>query len=151
MMKKIIVTITAVLFFITAFATGNVETNIERSFQSEFPGATHVTWIKIDNSDVYAVRFVYDREAMMAYFDKEGNYLAIVKSFLEEDLPVQVRRSFYKVNASGALATIEQIQMMGETSYLFVFKENGQKKVYQISEDGSIKLAKITDVHNSKR
>jgi hypothetical protein len=150
-MKKIIVTISAVLLLVAVYATDKVEKNIERSFQSEFPGATHVSWIKIDNSDLYAVRFVYGHEAMMAYFNTEGNYLAIVKSILEENLPLQVKRTFSKVNASGVLATIEQIQMMGETSYIFVFKEGGQKKVYQISEDGRIKLAKITDILNSKR
>ncbi len=144
-MKKIIVTITAVLFFITDFATGNVEKNIERSFQSEFPGATHVSWLKVYNSDLYVVRFVYGREAMMAYFDTEGNQLAIVKSIQEDNLPLQVKRSFSKINVSRALASIEQINMMGETSYLFVFKESGQKKAYQISEDGSVKRIKIKE------
>jgi hypothetical protein len=150
-MKKIIVTITAALFFIAAFATGNVEKNIERSFKSEFPGATHVAWIKVDNSDVYAVRFVYGREAMMAYFDTEGKYLAIVKSILEEDLPSQVKRSISRINPSGALATTEQISMLGETSYLIQFREGGKKKAYQIGEDGSIKLTKIKEVLNSNR
>ncbi|QNA44783.1 hypothetical protein [Lacibacter sediminis] len=150
-MKKSIVTFTAVLFFIAAFATGNVEKNIERSFQSEFPGATHVSWIKVDNSDLYAVRFVYGREAMMAYFDADGDYLAIVKSILEEDLPLQVKRSISRINPSGALATTEQISMMGETSYLVQFRERGHKKVYQIGEDGSIKLTRIKEVINSNR
>jgi hypothetical protein len=144
-MKKIILTITAILFFAVTYATDKVGKNVERSFQSEFPGATHISWSKVDNSDLYAVRFVYGHEAMMAFFNKEGNYLAIAKSIPEENLPVLVKRSFSKINVSGALATIEQINMNGETSYLFRFKEEGLKKTYHINEDGSIKRIKIKD------
>ena len=73
-MKKFILTIAANLFFAVTYATDKVEKNIERSFQSEFPGATHVSWSKIESSGLYIVRFAYDGEGLMAYFDTDGNY-----------------------------------------------------------------------------
>ena len=87
-MKKIIVTITAVLLFVAVYATDKVEKTMERSFQSEFPGATHASWLKIKNTNIYSVRFVQGGEALMAYFDTDGNYLGIAKSvffFFTED------------------------------------------------------------------
>lgn len=145
-MKKIIVTITAVLLFVAVYATDKVEKTIERSFQSEFPGATHASWLKIKNTNIYSVRFVQGGEALMAYFDTDGNYLGIAKSILEENLPSPVKKSFSRINPTGALTTSEQLNVNGQISYLFYFKESGQKKAYQINEGGGIKKIRIKDI-----
>ncbi|HLO37963.1 MAG TPA: hypothetical protein VK173_05720 [Lacibacter sp.] len=142
-MKKIIVTIAAFLFFAVTYATDKVEKNIERSFQSEFPGATHASWSRIESSGLYAVRFVYNGEGLMAYFDIDGNYLAVARNILEHNLPLSVKKTFSTINTSGALATSQELTVLGETSYLFQFKEGDQLKTYQVYTDGSIKRIKI--------
>lgn len=149
-MKKIIVTITAVLLFVAVYATDKVEKTIERSFESEFPGAKHVSWVKLKNTNIYSVRFVQAGEAFIAYFDIDGNYLAIAKSILEDNLPPWVKKSLSKINPTGALTTSEQINMKGEISYLFYFKENGEKKAYQISEGGGIKRVRMKEIAKGK-
>ena len=78
-MKKIIVTIITVLLFAFTHAADKVEEWIEHSFHSEFPGATHASWSKFDNSDLFAVRFVYNGEARMGYSDIDGICLALAE------------------------------------------------------------------------
>lgn len=145
-MKKIIVTIITVFLFAFTHAADKVEKQVEYSFQSEFPGATHAWWLKIDNSDLYAVRFVYNNEARMAYYDTDGSRLAIVKSIQEDQLPLQVRKAMNNTINNEELPTIVEINMLGETSYLFQFQDEGSTKSYHVSKNGSSKEIKLKEI-----
>lgn len=147
-MKKFILTIAVILFFAATYATDKVEKNIERSFQSEFPGATHTSWSKIESSGLYTVHFVYDSERLIAYFDTDGNFLAVARNILEHNLPLSVKKTFSKISNAGALATSQELTVMGETSYLFQFKYGEQMKTYQVYSNGSIKRIKIRKLIN---
>jgi hypothetical protein len=148
-MKKFILTIAAILFFAATYATDKVEKNIERSFQSEFPGATHISWSRIESSGLYTVHFVYDSERLMAYFDTDGNCLAVARNILEHNLPLSVKKTFSKISNAGALATSQELTVMGETSYLFQFKDGEQMKTYQVYSNGNIRRIKVRKLATS--
>jgi hypothetical protein len=145
-MKKIIVTIITVFLFAFTHAADKVEKQVEHSFQSEFPRATHASWLKIDNSDLYAVRFVYNNEARMAYYDTDGSRLAIVKSIQEDQLPLQVRKAMNSIVSNEDMPTIVEINMLGETSYLFQFQDEGSIKSYHVIKNGSSKEIKLKEI-----
>lgn len=150
-MKKIIVTITAALLFAFTHAADKVEKWIEHSFQSEFPGATHASWSKIENKDLYAVRFVFNNEARMAYFDVDGNYLAVVKGIPEEELPTQVRKEIAGIVNNSDITTFEEINRQGEISYLLQCRTKGQMKAYHVTKNGSIIEIKLREAVVSKK
>lgn len=145
-MKKIIVTFAAVLFAVVAFATDFIDKNIQLAFQAEFPGATHATWTTVKHANLYTVRFVHQGKTLIAYFDRDGNYLAIASAIVEENLPLPVKKSLRKIKPLGVVVTAEKITFLGETSYLFSFNENGQTKAYQIKEDGGRRRMRVKNI-----
>ena len=150
-MKKIIVTIITVLLFAFTHAADKVEEWIEHSFQSEFPGATHASWSKIDNSDLYAVRFVYNSEARMAYYDIDGNCLALVKGIQYGELPLQMRKVIDHSVKDADMPSIVEINMLGETSYLLQFRNGGPIKSYDVTKIGCSKEIKLKEVLIQKK
>jgi hypothetical protein len=137
-MKKIVVTIAAILLFTIAIAGVDVEKNVTVAFRTVFPGATHESWTKIENTNLYMVRFVQGQETLLAYFDSDGNYVAVAKSVLEKALPPSVKKSFRKINPLSAVATIEQLNIKDKIIYLVYVNERGESKAYKINEHGSI-------------
>ena len=150
-MKKIITTITAVLLFVCTYAADKVEKWIEHSFHAEFPGATHAAWSKIEDKNFYTVRFILNNEARMAYFDADGNYLAVVKGIREEELPTQVRNEITRLINNSDITTAEEINRHGEISYLLQCQTKGQTKAYHLTKNGNITEIKFKEVFVSKK
>lgn len=150
-MKKIIITVAAVLLLAFTHAADKVKKRVEHSFQSEFPGAIHASWSKIENKDLYAVRFVFNEEARMAYYDADGNCLAVVKGVREEELPTQVRKEITGIINNSDITTFEEINRQGEISYLLQCRSKGEVKAYHVSNNGNITEIKLKDALIQKK
>jgi hypothetical protein len=136
-MKKFLVTLIALFSFAFSFATDDVvNRTAERSFYKQFPEAKYASWVKIEQSNLYAVRFIYDGEALMAYFDEEGAYVAVARNMPAENLPFLVKNAFLKISSSGTVLNSEELNMNGETSYMFGIREKEGIKMYRIYADG---------------
>ncbi|CAN5566418.1 hypothetical protein BH10BAC2_BH10BAC2_27540 [soil metagenome] len=95
-MKKIIATL-AVIFSLTTsatFAAGGLSVNelVLKSFNKEFSGAANASWVDLD-AGIYRVEFNYKRKDVEAFFDEEGDLIAIGTEVTEDRLPLLIAKS----------------------------------------------------------
>jgi hypothetical protein len=92
-----------------------------------------------------------DGEAVMAYFDEDGTYIAVAKSILIQNLPMSLQKILTNITTTDAVITSEELYMNGETSYVISINEKGRRFLYQLYADGRKELIKIRNTSISKK
>src|SRR4051794_17268265 len=96
-MKKLLLAIVIVATFVTsAFATEvtKVSYRTQRSFETEFDGASDVSWSSTAN--YVKANFVYEDKRMEAFYNSDGEKIGTTKAIAPDLLPVKAKRAFAK-------------------------------------------------------
>ena len=123
----------------TVIAAGDdrVTAVAKKSFEKEFPGAQFPKWQKLDHTDTYIVRFVYNEQALLSYINEEGVVLATVRNLDKERLPFMVNETIAKKFGQYRIDRIEELTTASDVSYLFSL-ENVKSKIYlRVYNNGS--------------
>lgn len=100
----------------------------KRNFEKEFPGAIYVKWEKLERTDVCMVRFVYNDQALLSYFNDDGNMIATIRNVEKQNLPFRISETLLKKYNEYKVLRIEELIMGSDVSYL-VALENEKAKL----------------------
>jgi hypothetical protein len=140
-MKRVIL----IALFAASIYGGNVSASEEEkvsrqareTFKREFPSATFAKWEEIDNSLVYLVRFVYDNQGFVAYFNEIGAMIASARLVQVGSLPFKVGKTIREKYNDNEIIKIEELTMDGISSYFFTLENEQAKSVIRVYFDGT--------------
>ncbi len=142
MKKEIIV----LVFFINGFTYSAFASNIfeatpqaKESFKKEYPDAMYSKWATLQDGRVYAVRFVYNKQSMVAYYNKDGKAVGLAKIILIDQLPAKVKKTITDRNPLCEILNIQELTIDGKSIFYFEIKSNYARFFIHISDKGKIK------------
>ena len=140
-MKKIVVLI---LFLVNvtssiAFAIGEerVSSVARKTFDKEFPNAQFVKWDKVENTDLFQVRFVYNDQALLGYIHEDGSLLATARNIKRENLPFRVSETLSRKFSDSEIIQIEELTTASEVSYFFTLENEKSQSYVRVFNNGS--------------
>lgn len=140
-MKKLFITL--VLFIaatvITHAANVNDNSRIAAFFKAAYPGATRVHYKTVE--EMVSVSFVLDGTQMQAFYNNEGERLAISKVVDVKSLPLKAQTNIGKKYADYTVTEVIEMQYASEDAswYVSVVNDN-QKIILHISAEGVLSI-----------
>jgi hypothetical protein len=144
-MKKFSIVLTAIvmLFTTTAFASegDNVTAVVKAAFQTDFNGASKVSWEK--TSDFYFASFMLGTVRVDAAYNEDGELVGTSRRITLDELPLNVSLELNKKYGNyfiekGAL----ELTYDGETSYYVNVASEKESLKLKISSDAGISVEK---------
>jgi hypothetical protein len=136
-MKKIMMMLVLVLTLSTTFAfTGEEAVNKQAlaSFKTEFAGATDAAWTTGNN--FYQVAFTLNDQKLFAYYNAEGEFMAVTRYISSSQLPLNLQTSLKKSQSNYWISDLFEVARNSGTDYYVTF-ENADTKIVLRSTDGS--------------
>ena len=126
-----------VLTLSTSFAfTGEEAVNKKalNGFKSEFAGATDAAWTT--GSNFYKVAFTLNDQKLFAYYNAEGEFMAVTRFISSFQLPLNLQTSLKKSYNNYWISDLFEMASNEGTNYYVTF-ENADTKIVLKSIDGS--------------
>ena len=136
-MKKIMMMLALVLLVSTTFAyTGEEAVNKKalNSFKSEFAGATDAAWTA--GSNYYKVAFTMNSQKLFAFYNTDGEFMAVTRYISSFQLPLTLQSSLKKSYDDYWISDLFEMAANDETGY-YVTLENADTTIILRSIDGS--------------
>lgn len=136
-MKRLLITLTVVLSLITlsSFSNGEkVNDNVLTSFNTSFKNATEVTWST--TAHLYKAKFVYNSQYLTAFYDADGNMIAVTRNISSFQLPICLQTSLKKDYEHFWISDLFEVSREEGTSY-YVTLENADTKIILKSSSNS--------------
>jgi hypothetical protein len=135
-MKKSILTIGAMLTIAlsSAFANNNegVSQKAKTSFSDNFTTVSNVQWQQDKN--FAKATFIMNSQVMNAYYNDNGELMAITRNILSSQLPINLMASIKKDYSNHWISDLFEIAADNETSY-YVTLENADETIILKSND----------------
>jgi hypothetical protein len=109
------------------------------SFQNKFNSVKDVTWTA--GKEIYKAEFVYSSQYISAYYDAEGNMLALTKNILSTQLPLFLGSSLKEKHDGYWIADVIEFSTEDGTSY-YATIENADEKIILKSSQNSWMVSK---------
>ena len=136
-MKKIMKMLEMVLIISTSFAfTGEDAVNKKalNSFKSEFVGATDAAWTS--GSNYYQVAFTMNDQKLFAFYNTDGDFMAVTRYISSFQLPLKLQGSLKKSYGNYWITDLFEMAASDETGY-YVTLENADTRIVLRSVDGN--------------
>jgi hypothetical protein len=137
-MKKSILTISIMLTvaLTTAFANNNdgIFQRAKESFNSSFNTASSVKWQQEKN--FVKATFIMNDQVMNAYYNNDGDLIAITRNILSDQLPINLMADIKKNYNNHWITDLFEIAAEGQTSY-YITLENADETIVLKSSDFS--------------
>ena len=135
-MKKSILTWALILMVgvSTSFAHGKegVSEKIMNSFKKEFTEAKDVQWES--TKDFAKATFTMTGQVMFAYYNNDGNLLAVTRNIVAAQLPISLLNEVKKSYSDFWISDLFEMSSENNTTY-YITLENGDQKVVLKSDD----------------
>lgn len=126
-MKKIIIMLAIAISSFTAFAgEENVSSTVLNSFNKEFSGAKDVQWTT--TNDYYKAAFVYNGQNVNAFYQLNGELMALTRNISSLELPMSLQTSLKNGYSKYWISDLFELSNNEGTSY-YITLENAQSKV----------------------
>jgi hypothetical protein len=137
-MKKMILTLAVAFTAFSAFAgsaiskpkAADVEEEVSQkvinAFKSEFSNAGDVSWTA--STEYYKAAFTYNGKHVFAYYNTEGELLALTRYLSSEDLPLNLISPLKKKYSEYWISDLFEVAKTESTVY-FVTLENADTKL----------------------
>lgn len=126
-MKKIIIMLAITISSLAAFASEeNVDKKVLNAFSQEFAGAKDVKWTS--NETFYKVSFVYNSQYVYAFYQLDGELLAMTRNITSLDLPISLQTSLKKGYEGYWISDLFEISNNEGTKY-YITMENADSKL----------------------
>jgi len=136
-MKKIMMMLALVLTVSTTFAFKNKEVinkQAVNALRSEFASATDVAWTV--GKSYYKVAFTWDDQKLFAYYNNQGEFIAISRFISSSRLPLALQSSLKNLYRNYWISDLFEMATNDVTDYYVTF-ENADVKIVLKSTDGS--------------
>jgi hypothetical protein len=135
-MKKKILLLSIALMSLTVFSFANatpssVSKSVVTSFNRQFSNAINVQWESTEN--YVKAQFSVNDMVLSAYFNSNGELIAITRYISPNQLPLELQSSLKKMVANSWVSDLFEIQTETGTSY-YVTTENANQIVILKSE-----------------
>jgi hypothetical protein len=135
-MKKSILTWALILMvgISTSFAHGKegVSEKVINSFKKEFTEAQNVQWES--TKDLAKATFTIHGQVMFAYYNNDGNLLAVTRNIVAAQLPISLLTDIKKNYNEYWISDLFEMSSDNNTTY-YITLENGDQKVVLKSDD----------------
>ena len=134
-MKKIILTLAIALGTLSSFAAGEetVSSKVLTAFESDFVGAKEVVWAS--SRDFYQASFVFNGQHVSAFYNGDGEMIAMTRFISSLDLPLSLQTSLKKEYGSYWISDLFEVSNSEGTSY-YITVENADQKIMLKSTSG---------------
>ncbi|HEU4632462.1 MAG TPA: hypothetical protein VFS22_00665 [Flavisolibacter sp.] len=130
------------VFGVNTFAGDTaVSPNILQSFQNKFSSAKEITWTA--GPEIYKAEFVYRSQYLAAFYDAEGNMLALTKNILSTQLPLFLGGSLRENYQDYWISDVIEFSTEDGTSYYATVENAEQKLVLKSSQNSWVVSKKI--------
>jgi len=136
-MKKMMMMLAMVLVVGTSFAfTGEEAVNKQAldAFKKEFVGATDAAWTTGDN--FYKVTFELNDQKLFAYYNTQGDFLAVTRFISSLQLPLNLQTSLKRSYNNYWISDLFEIASNDGTGY-YVTLETADAKIVLKSANGN--------------
>ena len=134
-MKKRILLLSIVLVSFTAFSFAAdapaISKNVMSSFNKQFSNARDIKWE--NQADFVKAQFTMNEMVLFAYFNKNGDLIAVTRFISPNQLPLELLSSLKKQHTGYWISDLFEIQSENGTSY-FATLENADQIVVLKSE-----------------
>ena len=133
-MKKIIIMLAVTISSLAAFASEeNVDKKVLNAFSQEFAGAKDVKWTT--NSTFSKASFVFNGQYVYAFYQLDGELLAMTRNISSLDLPISLQSSLKKSYGGYWISDLFEISNSEGTNY-YITMENADSKTVLKSTSG---------------
>ncbi len=145
-MKKMIMTLAIAFTAFSAFAgsaiskpeaaDGEVEVSqkVINAFKSEFNNAGEVSWTA--TNEYYKAAFTYNGKHVFAYYNSEGELLALTRYLSPEDLPMNLLNPLKKKYADYWISDLFEVAKTESTTYFVTLEDADTKLILKASGNG---------------
>ena len=135
-MKKVIIALglMAITFGSTAIASDKeIDKTVQQAFNKEFAGAADVLWHA--NDQYVQVEFTYNSMRLVAYYNNDGETLAVVRNIYFSSLPLALQMDLRKIVKGYWITKICEVTTHDGTKYRVTL--NSADKTVELSSDGN--------------
>jgi hypothetical protein len=135
-MKKIMMLLAMVLTLTTTWAFAGEEAINKQAldaFKTEFANATDAAWTV--GANFYKVTFTLNDQKLFAFYNSEGEFMAVTRYMSSLQLPLHLQSSLKKECSTGWISDLFEVSNSDGTAY-YVTLENADTKVVLKSTDG---------------
>jgi hypothetical protein len=141
-MKKEII---ALLFFMNVLTCSAVAANpcdapaqAKESFKNEYPGALYSKWETLDDGHIYDVRFVWNNQSLVAYYNEVGEAIGFAKIISIDNLSAKVKKTITDSYPVSEILDVQQLTIYGKPSFYFDIASSGGRFFIRVSGMGEI-------------
>jgi len=124
-MKRLIM-LALVLTTIATSALANVNDAVNQkvisAFTRDFATAKNVKWTEA--KELYRARFEYNGQVLFAYYNEQGEQLAVSRNITIAQLPLQLASKFEEMSGNAYLTEMFEVSANGGTSYYATIKSD---------------------------
>jgi hypothetical protein len=125
-MKKLIMTLAIAFSSIAAFAgEENVSEKVLNAFRQEFTSANQVEWAT--GNDYYRASFIYNNKHVFAYYDMDGQLLALTRYLSSMDLPLGLQTGLKKEYSEYWISDLFEVAKNEGTTYYITLEDADTK------------------------
>jgi hypothetical protein len=130
-MKRLVLTLTIALSLISLSSFKSADDSIApdaaiKSFKSAFKSATEVSWSITD--DLYKANFSLNGQYVSAFYDAEGQMVALTKNLTSLELPIALQAKLKKNYEGYWISDLIEVAREEGTSY-YITLENADSKL----------------------
>ncbi|BAV07557.1 hypothetical protein SAMN05421788_10991 [Filimonas lacunae] len=140
-MKKFIIAAIAIIVFTANTFAADTNDKTLSLFKAAYPNATHVHYKTL--GDLVSIHFIADNTAMEAFYNTDGEQIAISKVISYQALPLKAINALQRKFSH--YTTTEVIEMDHSTEGVFYYVSlvnNNQKVIAQVSLEGAVSIFK---------
>jgi hypothetical protein len=142
-MKKII--LIAVTAFVSLASFANVDPvngRVLEAFRTSFADAKNVQWKSLDESGLFQATFNYQNSELSAYFNEEGEMVAVARYINKANLPIMVTKAVEERFPEHVIQTVIEKIAYGATTYHLTMNSPKSSLLLAVSPNGDINVSK---------
>lgn len=140
-MKKLLISL---LMLISVFSYAGtpgsgekVSARIQAALEKEFKGAQYIVWQSLKDHQLFHAKFIYNNEQVNAFFEEDGNLLAMGRYITPSSLPLAITKSISSKYSEYQLTDAIEYSKSGETSYVISLENEKTRLVVEAYTNGN--------------
>lgn len=119
-----------------------VSPRLTAALEKEFTGAQYVVWQSLKERELFRAHFIYNNERLNAFFDEDGQLIAIGRNIQQAALPLSIARQLASSYSKFSVQDLIEYSRNGETSYVITLESDKQRITLEAFGSGNIYLFK---------
>lgn len=142
-MKKILIIAATAFISLASFANVDPITGkVQEAFRTAFADAKNVKWTSLEDAGLFQATFTYQNAELNAYYNAEGEMVAIARYIAKENLPILVAQKIQERFPEHVMMNIIEHTSNGNTTYHMTLHSPKSSMLVNVTADGDISISK---------